>query len=144
MFHTIHTGVLRLTSNPQCHDQTALNSVLSLRRYNSVMKILFISVTLAVVYLIRYKRIIRVTYDKDRDTFRSEMLIAVSTVCALLVHERIKGAGYLHFLMEVCISFLFEIHSSNEDSCEDLIHPFPRFQYVCVSDGWIGITVLES
>lgn len=65
------------------------------------MKVLFISVTLAVVYLIRYKRIIRVTYDKDRDTFRSELLIAVSTVCALLVHERIKGAGYLHFFMEV-------------------------------------------
>jgi ER lumen protein retaining receptor len=65
------------------------------------MKVLFISVTLAVVYLIRYKRIIRVTYDKDRDTFRSELLIAVSTVCALLVHERIKGAGYFHFVMEV-------------------------------------------
>ena len=65
------------------------------------MKVLFISVTLAVVYLIRYKRIIRVTYDKDRDTFRSELLVAVSSVCALLVHERIHGAGYIHFLMEV-------------------------------------------
>ena len=65
------------------------------------MKVLFISVTLAVVYLIRYKRIIRVTYDKDRDTFRSELLVAVSSVCALLVHVRIHGAGYIHFLMEV-------------------------------------------
>lgn len=65
------------------------------------MKVLFISVTLAVVYLIRYKRIIRVTYDKDRDTFRSELLIAVSAVCALIVHEAINGAGYIHYWKEV-------------------------------------------
>lgn len=68
------------------------------------MKILFISVTLAVVYLMRYKRIVRVTYDKDRDTFRSELLIAVSGVIALVVHERIHGAGYIHFIMEVRMS----------------------------------------
>lgn len=65
------------------------------------MKMLFIGVTLAVIYQIRYKRIIKVTYDKDRDTFRSELLIAISGVCALVVHERIHGAGYLHFIREV-------------------------------------------
>jgi hypothetical protein len=70
-------------------------------RYNTVMKLLFIYVTVSVVYLMRYKRIIRVTYDKDRDTFRSELLVAMSTVCALFVHEHIKGAGYIHFMMEV-------------------------------------------
>jgi ER lumen protein retaining receptor len=73
-------------------------------RYNTIMKILFIYVTVSVVYLIRYKRSIRVTYDKDRDTFRSELLVALSTVCALFVHEHIKGAGYIHFFMEVCSS----------------------------------------
>jgi hypothetical protein len=70
-------------------------------RYNTVMKILFIGVTLAVIYQMRYTRIIKVTYNKDRDTFRSELLIAVSAVCALVVHERIHGAGYIHFFMEV-------------------------------------------
>lgn len=72
-----------------------------LNRYNSIMKMLFIGTTLAIVYQIRFKRTVKVTYDKDRDTFRSELLIGVSVLIAFLVHERIHGKGFFHYLQEV-------------------------------------------
>lgn len=71
-------------------------------RYNSIMKVLFIGTTLAIVYQIRFKRTVKVTYDKDRDTFRSELLIGVCVLVAFLVHERIHGKGFFHYLQEVC------------------------------------------
>lgn len=64
---------------------------------------LFIGTTLAIVYQIRYKRTVKVTYDKERDTFRSELLIGASVLVAFIVHERIHGKGFFHYLQEVCL-----------------------------------------
>lgn len=69
--------------------------------YNSIMKMLFIGTTLAIVYQIRYKRTVKVTYDKERDTFRSELLIGASVLVAFIVHERIHGKGFFHYLQEI-------------------------------------------
>lgn len=58
-------------------------------RYNTVMKLVFLGTSCAIVYYMRYHRIIRLTYDKDQDTFRHWMLIAPSAALALIfAHPR--------------------------------------------------------
>jgi ER lumen protein retaining receptor len=53
------------------------------------MKLVFLGTSCAIVYYIRYHRIIRLTYDKDQDTFRHWMLIAPSAALALIsAHPR--------------------------------------------------------
>jgi ER lumen protein retaining receptor len=53
------------------------------------MKLVFLGTSCAIVYYIRYHRIIRLTYDKDQDTFRHWMLIAPAAVLALIsAHPR--------------------------------------------------------
>lgn len=53
------------------------------------MKLVFLGTSCAIVYYMRYHRIIRLTYDKDQDTFRHWMLIAPSAVLALVsAHPR--------------------------------------------------------
>lgn len=54
--------------------------------YNSVMKVIFLATSYGIVYYMRFHRVVRLTYDKDQDTFRSSVLIAVASVLALLVH----------------------------------------------------------
>jgi ER lumen protein retaining receptor len=39
-------------------------------RYNTFMKIVFLASTFAIIYLMRGHRTIRVTYDREHDTFR--------------------------------------------------------------------------
>lgn len=57
--------------------------------YNTVMKLVFLGTSCAIVYYMRYHRIIRLTYDKDQDTFRHWMLIAPSAALALIfAHPR--------------------------------------------------------
>lgn len=76
------------------------------RRYNTVMKLIFISATLTIIYYMRYERVVRVTYDKDRDTFRSWIMVLVSWLLAFLFHERIRGRGFLHYQVEVRLLLL--------------------------------------
>jgi hypothetical protein len=58
-------------------------------RYNTVMKLVFLGTSCAIVYYMRYHRIIRLSYDKDQDTFRHWMLIAPSALLALVsAHPR--------------------------------------------------------
>jgi len=53
------------------------------------MKLVFLGTSCAIVYYMRYHRIIRLTYDKDQDTFRHWMLIAPSAALALIfAHPR--------------------------------------------------------
>ncbi|XP_030972072.1 ER lumen protein-retaining receptor A [Quercus robur] len=56
--------------------------------YNTIMKIVFIASTLAIVWCMRGHRVVRRSYDKELDTFRHYFLIAASLVLALLVHEK--------------------------------------------------------
>lgn len=59
------------------------------RSYNTVMKLVFLGTSCGIVYYMRYDRIIRLTYDKDQDTFRHWMLIAPSAFLALVTsHPR--------------------------------------------------------
>jgi hypothetical protein len=60
--------------------------------------------TIAIIYQMRFVRSIRGSYDRERDTFRYEILVAGSLVIAIFVHERISNRGPIHWLVEVCAS----------------------------------------
>nr|CAD1824107.1 unnamed protein product [Ananas comosus var. bracteatus] len=66
--------------------------------YNTVMKLVFISSSLAIVWCMRAHPVVRRTYDKDQDTFRHYTLVAGSLVLALLFHDRFT-------IREVCWAF---------------------------------------
>lgn len=65
------------------------------------MKILFISISVAVVCLMRFHHVIRETYARDQDTVRYEMFIAGTAVLAFFVHEQIRPYGVTHYMIEV-------------------------------------------
>eukprot|EP00882_Tetradesmus_deserticola_P032890 GHRQ01037527.1.p1 GENE.GHRQ01037527.1~~GHRQ01037527.1.p1 ORF type:complete len:153 (+),score=35.41 GHRQ01037527.1:638-1096(+) len=48
------------------------------------MKLVFLGTSSAIVYYMRFHRIIKLTYDKEQDTFKYLLLIAPSAVLALL------------------------------------------------------------
>ncbi|KAL2930989.1 ER lumen protein-retaining receptor A [Bienertia sinuspersici] len=56
--------------------------------YNTVMKIVFIVSSLAIVYFMRLHPVIKRSYDKALDTFRHNFLILGCFVLALLIHEK--------------------------------------------------------
>ncbi|ERM97654.1 ER lumen protein-retaining receptor A [Amborella trichopoda] len=56
--------------------------------YNSLMKLVFIVSSLAIVWCMRARPSVRHSYDKDLDTFRHYILVACSFALALLVHEK--------------------------------------------------------
>ncbi|XP_023517961.1 ER lumen protein-retaining receptor A isoform X1 [Cucurbita pepo subsp. pepo] len=56
--------------------------------YNTVMKLIFIASSLAIVWCMRVHPIVRRSYDKDLDTFRHYFLVAASFILALLVNEK--------------------------------------------------------
>ncbi|KAI4371785.1 hypothetical protein MLD38_010094 [Melastoma candidum] len=56
--------------------------------YNTVMKLVFIGSSLAIVWCMRRHRMVMRTYDKDLDTFRHFFLVLAALVLALLVHEK--------------------------------------------------------
>ncbi|PPR84512.1 hypothetical protein GOBAR_AA36195 [Gossypium barbadense] len=56
--------------------------------YNTVMKVVFIVSSVAIVWCMRVDRVMRRSYDKDLDTFRHHFLILTSFLLALLVHEK--------------------------------------------------------
>ncbi|XP_074272380.1 ER lumen protein-retaining receptor A [Silene latifolia] len=56
--------------------------------YNSVMKIVFIVSSLAIVWCMRMHPVIRRSYDKVQDTFRHYFLVLGCFVLAFLVHEK--------------------------------------------------------
>ncbi|XP_017784959.1 PREDICTED: ER lumen protein-retaining receptor [Nicrophorus vespilloides] len=53
--------------------------------YNTVMKIIFIAVSIATCYLIYMK--FKATYDHNHDTFRIEFLLAPAVILALLINH---------------------------------------------------------
>ncbi|RAL50321.1 unnamed protein product [Cuscuta campestris] len=56
--------------------------------YNTIMKIVFIGSSLAIVWCMRFHRAVRRSYDRELDTFRHWILVAVCFLLALLVHEK--------------------------------------------------------
>lgn len=55
--------------------------------YNTVMKLVFILSSLAIVWCMRSHPLVRRSYDRDLDTFRHYLLVLGSFVLALFVHE---------------------------------------------------------
>ncbi|WOL17081.1 ER lumen protein-retaining receptor A [Canna indica] len=56
--------------------------------YNTLMKIVFITSSFAIVWCMRRHPLVRRTYDRDQDTFRHYILIGGSFVLALLFHDK--------------------------------------------------------
>ncbi len=54
--------------------------------YNSVMKIIYVSSSATIVYLMRQDPVVSQTYDAERDTFRVMFLVGPSMLLALLIH----------------------------------------------------------
>jgi hypothetical protein len=59
------------------------------------MKLVFLGSSSAIVYYMRYHRIIKLTYDKEQDTFKYLLLVAPSAVLALLT-------SHVYTVLEVC------------------------------------------
>uniref|UniRef100_A0A1D1XQ54 ER lumen protein-retaining receptor n=1 Tax=Anthurium amnicola TaxID=1678845 RepID=A0A1D1XQ54_9ARAE len=55
--------------------------------YNTVMKLVFISSSLAIVWCMRSHPLVRRSYDRDQDTFRHYLLVLGSFILALFVHD---------------------------------------------------------
>lgn len=55
--------------------------------YNSVMKVVFIASSLAIVWCMRRHPLVRKSYDMDLDTFRHQYVLFACFVLALLLHE---------------------------------------------------------
>ncbi|XP_006654688.1 ER lumen protein-retaining receptor A [Oryza brachyantha] len=66
--------------------------------YNSVMKVVFITSSAAIVWCMRRHPQVRRTYDRDQDTFRHVVLVAASFVLALIFNERFT-------FREICWAF---------------------------------------
>lgn len=64
-------------------------------RYNTTMKIFFIASALSIIYYMRFHKVVKQTYDKDQDTFRSLFLIVPSAVLALGIHTRFTAIEIL-------------------------------------------------
>ncbi|KAJ9179760.1 hypothetical protein P3X46_008092 [Hevea brasiliensis] len=55
--------------------------------YNAAMKLVFIGTSVAIVWYMRYHKVVKQTYSKDEDTFRHYILILLCFVLALLIHR---------------------------------------------------------
>lgn len=56
--------------------------------YNTVMKLVFIGSSVAIVWWMRWHRVVRRSYDRELDTFRHHFLVAVCFILALILHEK--------------------------------------------------------
>ncbi|KAF8029465.1 hypothetical protein BT93_E2005 [Corymbia citriodora subsp. variegata] len=56
--------------------------------YNTVMKLVFIGSSLAIVWCMRMHPVVRRSYNKELDTFRHYFLVLATFGLALLVHEK--------------------------------------------------------
>eukprot|EP00197_Chlamydomonas_leiostraca_P012206 CAMPEP_0202868522 /NCGR_PEP_ID=MMETSP1391-20130828/10925_1 /ASSEMBLY_ACC=CAM_ASM_000867 /TAXON_ID=1034604 /ORGANISM="Chlamydomonas leiostraca, Strain SAG 11-49" /LENGTH=190 /DNA_ID=CAMNT_0049548703 /DNA_START=148 /DNA_END=720 /DNA_ORIENTATION=- len=55
--------------------------------YNTVMKCVFLASSFTIIYLIRYHKVIKVTYDRDQDTFRYYFLVLPCLVLAFVLNN---------------------------------------------------------
>ncbi|KAG5474297.1 hypothetical protein LSCM1_03077 [Leishmania martiniquensis] len=69
--------------------------------YNTTMKIFFITSTLHICYLMRFKSPWKATYDRENDTFRIRYLIVPCVVLAIVFH----GTPRRNIIVELCWTF---------------------------------------
>lgn len=77
------------------------------RRYNTLMKLIFLASSLTIIYLMRSQKGIRQTYDREQDTFRTPFLLVPCALLALIFKQEFS-------LMEVP---------------PPLLHPLPVLPY---------------
>ncbi|KAA3482065.1 ER lumen protein-retaining receptor A-like [Gossypium australe] len=73
--------------------------------YNTVMKVVFIVSSVAIVWCMRVDRVVRRSYEKDLDTFRHHFLILTSFLLALLVHEKFTFQEYTVYTLSSILIF---------------------------------------
>jgi len=56
--------------------------------YNTVMKLIFLGTSFSIVWYMRYHKTVRLSYDKNNDTFRHYFLILPCFVLALLINNK--------------------------------------------------------
>lgn len=57
--------------------------------YNTVMKIVFLATSFAIVYYMRYNKVIKTTYDREHDTFKHHFLALPCLILALFVNYKL-------------------------------------------------------
>ncbi|RVW83765.1 ER lumen protein-retaining receptor A [Vitis vinifera] len=65
--------------------------------YNTVMKLVFIGSSLAIVWCMRMHRTVKRSYDGQLDTFRHYFLVAACFLSALIVHEKFTFQEVTHY-----------------------------------------------
>mmetsp|Transcript_32195 Transcript_32195/g.91343 ORF Transcript_32195/g.91343 Transcript_32195/m.91343 type:complete len:216 (+) Transcript_32195:235-882(+) len=55
--------------------------------YNTVMKLVFLGTSFSIIYLMRYHKQVKATYDREQDTFRVMFLIGPCALLALLINH---------------------------------------------------------
>jgi ER lumen protein retaining receptor len=55
--------------------------------YNTIMKLVFLGTSIAIVWYMRYHKVVKQTYNKDEDAFKHYFLIPPCFVLALMVHH---------------------------------------------------------
>ncbi|XP_072958264.1 ER lumen protein-retaining receptor-like [Typha angustifolia] len=56
--------------------------------YNLVMKVVFLATSVAIVWYMRYHKVVKQTYNKDEDTFRYIFLVLPCFMLALLINRQ--------------------------------------------------------
>lgn len=54
--------------------------------YNSVMKVVFLASAYMIVYYMRFHKVVKHTYDREQDTFRSSIIVGGSLALAMLIN----------------------------------------------------------
>ncbi|XP_042505203.1 ER lumen protein-retaining receptor-like isoform X2 [Macadamia integrifolia] len=55
--------------------------------YNTIMKLVFIGISISIVWYMRYHKVVKQTYSKDQDTFRHYFLLLPCFLLAVVVHR---------------------------------------------------------
>lgn len=81
----------------------AASASAAVRRYNTVMKLVFLVSSATIVYYMRFHRVVRNTYDKEVDTFRVAFLVGPCLLFALLINQEftlleVRKQGSTHYV----------------------------------------------
>eukprot|EP00798_Chlamydomonas_sp_ICE-L_P030371 gene30371-35377_t len=55
--------------------------------YNTVMKVVFLASSGMIIYLMRYNKVVKATYDREQDTFRYLFIIVPCLALAVILHN---------------------------------------------------------
>lgn len=58
--------------------------------YNTIMKFVFLGSSFSIIYYMKYHKVVKVTYDREQDTFRYQFLVIPCLVLAMLINERFE------------------------------------------------------